>query len=143
MTKARRQTERLARYREVLEQMLADGRAYRCYASKDELETLRDAQIARNEKPRYDGRWRPEHARGKTPPVGVHPVFRFRNPDDGDVAWNDLVKGPISISNRELDDLVIARSVEPTYNFASGRCADMRISHGLAARDASTHTPRG
>ena len=114
-----RQTERLTRYSEVLEQMLADGRAYRCYASKDELEALREAQIARNEKPRYDGRWRPENARGKTPPEGVQPVFRFRNPDDGDVEWNDLVKGPISISNRELDDLVIARSDwMPTYNFA-------------------------
>ena len=139
-----RQTERLARYREVLEQMLADGRAYRCYASKEELEALREAQIARNEKPRYDGRWRPEHARGKTPPPGVQPVFRFRNPDDGDVAWNDLVKGPISISNRELDDLVIARSDwMPTYNFAVVvDDADMRISHVLRGEEHINNTPR-
>ena len=139
-----RQTERLTRYREVLEQMLADGRAYRCYASKEELETLREAQIARNEKPRYDGRWRPEHARDKTPPAGVQPVFRFRNPDDGDVAWNDLVKGPINISNRELDDVVIARSDwMPTYNFAVVvDDADMRISHVLRGEEHINNTPR-
>ena len=139
-----RQTERLTRYREVLEQMLADGRAYRCYASKEELEALREAQIARNEKPRYDGRWRPEHARGKTPPEGVQPVFRFRNPDDGDVAWNDLVKGPINISNRELDDLVIARSDwMPTYNFSVVvDDGDMRISHVLRGEEHINNTPR-
>jgi glutamyl-tRNA synthetase len=139
-----RQTERLTRYREVLEQMLADGRAYRCYATKDELEALREAQIARNEKPRYDGRWRPENARGKTPPEGVQPVFRFRNPDDGDVEWNDLVKGPISISNRELDDLVIARSDGmPTYNFAVVvDDADMRISQVLRGEEHINNTPR-
>ena len=139
-----RQTERLTRYREVLEQMLADGRAYRCYASKDELEALREAQIARNEKPRYDGRWRPENARGKTPPADVQPVFRFRNPDDGDVEWNDLVKGPISISNRELDDLVIARSDwMPTYNFAvTVDDADMRISHVMRGEEHINNTPR-
>ena len=139
-----RQTERLTRYREVLEQMLADGRAYRCYASKEELEALREAQIARNEKPRYDGRWRPEHAPDKTPPAGVQPVFRFRNPDDGDVAWNDLVKGPINISNRELDDLVIARSDwMPTYNFAVVvDDADMRISHVLRGEEHINNTPR-
>ncbi|MGZ8994768.1 MAG: glutamate--tRNA ligase, partial [Burkholderiaceae bacterium] len=139
-----RQTERLARYREVIEQMLADGRAYRCYASKEELEALREEQIARNEKPRYDGRWRPEYARGKALPAGVQPVFRFRNPDDGDVAWNDLVKGPISISNHELDDLVIARSDwMPTYNFAVVvDDADMRISHVLRGEEHINNTPR-
>ncbi|MGZ9058937.1 MAG: glutamate--tRNA ligase [Burkholderiaceae bacterium] len=139
-----RQTQRLARYREVLEQMLADGRAYRCYASKEELELLREAQVARNEKPRYDGRWRPENARNKTPPEGVHPVYRFRNPDNGDVEWNDLVKGPISISNRELDDLVIARSDwMPTYNFAVVvDDADMLISHVLRGEEHINNTPR-
>ena len=139
-----RQTQRLARYREVLEQMLADGRAYRCYASKEELEALRESQAARNEKPRYDGRWRPENARGKTPPEGVQPVFRFRNPDDGSVEWNDLVKGPISISNRELDDLVIARSDwMPTYNFAVVvDDADMQISHVMRGEEHINNTPR-
>ena len=139
-----RQTERLPRYREVLERMLADGRAYRCYASKEELEALREAQIARNEKPRYDGRWRPENVRGKTPPAGVKPVFRFRNPDDGDVEWNDLVKGPISISNREMDDLIIARGDwMPTYNFAVVvDDADMRISHVMRGEEHINNTPR-
>lgn len=139
-----RQTEQLPRYREVLEQMLADGRAYRCYASKEELETLRAAQIARGEKPRYDGRWRPENARGMKPPAGVASVFRFRNPDDGEVEWDDLVKGPITISNRELDDLVIARSdFVPTYNFAVVvDDADMRISHVLRGEEHINNTPR-
>ncbi|MGH6610049.1 MAG: glutamate--tRNA ligase [Burkholderiaceae bacterium] len=139
-----RQTERLPHYREVLEQMLADGRAYRCYASKEELEALRTEQTARGEKPRYDGRWRPENSHDKTPPAGVAPVFRFCNPDDGDVEWNDLVKGPITISNHELDDLVIARSdYVPTYNFAVVvDDADMRISHVLRGEEHINNTPR-
>jgi glutamyl-tRNA synthetase len=139
-----RQTERLPRYRAMLEQMLADGRAYRCYASKEELEALRAAQTARGEKPRYDGRWRPENARGVTPPAAVAPVFRFRNPDDGEVEWNDLVKGPITISNQELDDLVIARSdFVPTYNFAVVvDDADMMISHVMRGEEHINNTPR-
>ena len=94
-----RQTDRLPRYAAAIERLLAEGKAYRCYASREELDALREAQMARGEKPRYDGRWRPENARGKTPPAGVTPVIRFRNPDDGEVAWNDLVKGPITIAN--------------------------------------------
>jgi glutamyl-tRNA synthetase len=139
-----RQTERLARYREVIEQLLAQGKAYRCYASKAELEALREQQMARGEKPRYDGRWRPEIAQGKTPPAGVTPVIRFRNPDHGAVAWNDLVKGPIVVSNSELDDLVIARSdMMPTYNFAVVvDDIDMRITHVLRGDDHVNNTPR-
>lgn len=138
------QTDRLARYREIVDAMLADGRAYRCYASKDELEELRTAQMARGDKPRYDGRWRPENARGRTPPDGVSPVIRFRNPDQGDVAWNDLVKGPISIGNAELDDLVILRGDGvPTYNFAVVvDDIDMRITHVLRGDDHVNNTPR-
>ena len=107
---------------------------------------MREAQRARGEKPRYDGRWRPEP--GKVLPAvpsGVPPVVRFRNPADGGVvSWNDLVKGPISISNRELDDLVIARADgTPTYNF----CVvvddwDMRISHVIRGDDHVNNTPR-
>jgi glutamyl-tRNA synthetase len=104
-----RQTDRLARYAEVIERLIAEGKAYRCYASREELDALREAQMARGDKPRYDGRWRPGNAAGLTPPAGVAPVIRFRNPDAGEVSWNDLVKGPISIANSELDDLVIAR----------------------------------
>jgi len=145
------QMQRLDRYREVIVGMLAEGTAYRCYCQPDELEVMREAQRARGEKPRYDGRWRPEP--GKVLPEvphGVAPVVRFRNPVDGDVTWNDLVKGPITISNRELDDLVIARpSTEPggigtpTYNF----CVvvddlDMRITHVIRGDDHVNNTPR-
>jgi len=140
-----RQTSRLPRYREAIEQLLASGRAYRCYASREELDALREAQMARGEKPRYDGRWRPENARGKVPPAGVAPVVRFRNPDAGEVAWNDLVKGPISIANSELDDLVIARGADlvPTYNFAVVvDDIDMKITHVLRGDDHVNNTPR-
>jgi glutamyl-tRNA synthetase len=139
-----RQTDRLPRYREVIERMLAEGSAYRCYATVEELEQMRQAQMARGEKPRYDGRWRPENARGKTPPPGVTPVIRFRNPDAGEVAWNDLVKGPIVFSNAELDDLVIARADGvPTYNFAVVvDDIDMRITHVLRGDDHVNNTPR-
>jgi glutamyl-tRNA synthetase len=140
-----RQTERFARYRQVIDQLLAQGKAYKCYATVAELDAMREQQMARNEKPRYDGRWRPENARGKAPPPGVNPVIRFRNPDDGDVAWNDLVKGPISISNAELDDLVIARGADlvPTYNFAVVvDDIDMRITHVLRGDDHVNNTPR-
>ena len=138
------QMQRMDRYREVLDDMLARGLAYRCYTTPAELDALRVEQMARGEKPRYDGRWRPENAQGRTPPDGVAPVFRFRNPDDGVVAWNDAVKGPIEIANRELDDLVIARADgTPTYNF----CVvvddlDMRITHVIRGDDHVNNTPR-
>jgi glutamyl-tRNA synthetase len=139
-----RQTGRLARYHAAIERLLADGMAYHCYASREELDALREAQMARGEKPRYDGRWRPENARGLTPPAGVKPVVRFRNPDAGDVGWNDLVKGPISFSNQELDDLIIARGDGvPTYNFAVVvDDIDMAITHVLRGDDHVNNTPR-
>jgi glutamyl-tRNA synthetase len=139
-----RQTERLAHYRAAIDRLLAAGKAYHCYASKDELDALREQQMARGEKPRYDGRWRPENARGKAPPTGVAPVVRFRNPDHGEVGWNDLVKGPISIANAELDDLVIARGDGvPTYNFAVVvDDIDMGITHVLRGDDHVNNTPR-
>lgn len=139
-----RQTQRLARYRAVADTLLAQGHAYRCYASKAELDQIREAQTARGEKPRYDGRWRPENARGTTPPAGITPVIRFRNPDDGEVGWNDLVKGPIAIANAELDDLVILRGDGvPTYNFAVVvDDIDMAITHVLRGDDHVNNTPR-
>jgi glutamyl-tRNA synthetase len=139
-----RQTARLARYAEVIDRLLAAGRAYRCYASREELDELRAQQTARGEKPRYDGRWRPERAKGRPVPADVTPVIRFRNPDEGVVLWNDLVKGPIGISNTELDDLVIARSDGvPTYNFAVVvDDIDMRITHVLRGDDHVNNTPR-
>src|SRR2546430_507511 len=111
--------QRLPRYKAVLDDMLERGLAYRCYTTPQELEALRAEQMARGEKPRYDGRWRPENLRpGQTPPAGVAPVFRFKNPAQGSVAWDDQVKGHIEIGNVELDDLVIVRSDGvPTYNF--------------------------
>jgi glutamyl-tRNA synthetase len=139
-----RQMERLPRYRAVAEQLIAAGRAYLCYASKEDLDAMRDAQRARGEKPRYDGRWRPENAHGKTPPAGVTPVVRFRNPDEGTVGWHDLVKGPIEIANRELDDLVILRADGvPTYNFGVVvDDIDMQITHVIRGDDHVNNTPR-
>jgi len=139
------QMQRLDRYRQVIDQMLAAGTAYHCYCSTEELDAMREAQRARGEKPRYDGRWRPEPGKTLPPvPAGVRPVVRFRNPVDGDVTWDDMVKGPITISNRELDDLIIARpDGTPTYNF----CVvvddwDMQISHVIRGDDHVNNTPR-
>jgi len=104
------QMQRLARYGEIVEQLLREDKAYHCYASKEELDAMREGQRARGEKPRYDGRWRPENAKGKTPPPGVAPVVRFKNPIEGEVILDDLVKGTIVVQNTELDDLVILRA---------------------------------
>jgi glutamyl-tRNA synthetase len=139
------QMQRMDRYREVLAQLQASGQVYPCYMSVEELDALRERQMAAKEKPRYDGTWRPEP--GKTlPPVppGVQPVMRFRNPLAGVVAWDDKVKGRIEIRNAELDDLVIARpDGTPTYNF----CVvvddiDMRITHVIRGDDHVNNTPR-
>jgi glutamyl-tRNA synthetase len=139
------QMQRMDRYREVIAQMLVDGAAYHCYCSPEEVEAMRNRQRDAGEKPRYDGTWRPEP--GKVLPAvpdGVKPVVRFRNPLEGDVSWDDAVKGTITISNRELDDLVIARpDGTPTYNF----CVvvddwDMRITHVIRGDDHVNNTPR-
>jgi glutamyl-tRNA synthetase len=139
------QMQRMDRYKEVIGQMLSAGTAYHCYTSKDELDALRAEQEARKEKPRYDGRWRPEA--GKTlpsVPPGIEPVVRFKNPTTGVVAWDDQVKGRIEISNTELDDFIIARADgTPTYNF----CVvvddwDMGISHVIRGDDHVNNTPR-
>ena len=139
------QMKRMDRYREVIAQMLAAGTAYHCYCSPDEVEAMRERQRAAGEKPRYDGTWRPEP--GKTlPPVpeGRKPVVRFKNPLDGEVSWEDAVKGRITIANREMDDLVIARpDGTPTYNF----CVvvddwDMKITHVIRGDDHVNNTPR-
>lgn len=139
------QMQRMERYREVIADMLRQGTAYYCYSSPQELDAMREAQRARGEKPRYDGRWRPERDKALPPaPEGVKPVVRFRNPLDGEVTWHDFVKGTITISNRELDDLIIARpDGTPTYNF----CVvvddwDMRITHVIRGDDHVNNTPR-
>ena len=139
------QMQRMARYRQVIGEMLAAGTAYHCYMSIEELDALRVQQEARKEKPRYDGRWRPEPDKAlPTPPSGVQPVVRFRNPLDGVVAWDDLVKGRIEFANGELDDFIIARADgTPTYNF----CVvvddrDMDITHVIRGDDHVNNTPR-
>ncbi len=139
------QTQRMDRYKAVIQQMLEAGTAYPCYTTPAELEALRAEQTARGDKPRYDGRWRPEAGKTLPPvPVGINPVIRFRNPIDGVVAWNDLVKGRIEISNAEMDDLIIARGDgTPTYNF----CVvvddwDMGITQVIRGDDHVNNTPR-
>ncbi len=140
------QMKRLTRYREVAQQLIGQGHAYYDYASKEELEILREQQSARGEKPRYDGRWRPENAQrlGLSKPEGVTPVVRFRNPDDGVVTFDDLVKGPITVANAELDDLVLVRSDGiPTYNFGVVvDDIDMNITHVIRGDDHVNNTPR-
>ncbi len=138
------QSDRLERYQKVAEQLLLENQAYWCYATNQELAEMRTKQKSAGIKPRYDGRWRPENAAGKSPPFGIKPVLRFKNPDEGFVTWNDLVKGQISVANRELDDLIIMRADgTPTYNF--GVVVDdwdMKISHVIRGDDHVNNTPR-
>jgi glutamyl-tRNA synthetase len=135
------QTHRFPRYREVIERMLAEGTAYHCYCTKERLEQLRNEQTARKEKPRYDGRCREGVA---NPPKDVPPVVRFRNPVDGAVVVEDLIRGRVVFENRELDDLIIARSDgTPTYNFTVVvDDMDMKITHVIRGDDHLNNTPR-
>ncbi|CAN4272935.1 GlnS Glutamyl- and glutaminyl-tRNA synthetases [Methylophilaceae bacterium] len=139
------QMQRMETYKKMLQTMLDAGTAYYCYSSKEELEALRESQMQQGLKPRYDGKWRPES--GKTLPaipVDISPVVRFRNPQTGVVAWDDLVKGRIEIANAELDDLIIARADgTPTYNF----CVvvddfEMGITQVIRGDDHVNNTPR-
>jgi len=134
------QTQRFDRYKEVIRGMLDDGTAYHCYCTKQELDAMREGQIARKEKPRYTGICRDR----TTPREGVNPVVRFRNPTDGAVVVEDLVHGSVTFQNTELDDLIIARSDStPTYNF----CVvvddmDMNVTHVIRGDDHLNNTPR-
>ena len=139
------QMQRMETYKKVLQTMLYAGTAYHCYSSKEELEALRESQMQQGAKPRYDGKWRPEV--GKTLPdipQNIPPVIRFKNPQTGVVAWDDLVKGRIEIANAELDDLIIARADgTPTYNF----CVvvddfEMGITQVIRGDDHVNNTPR-
>ncbi|MBC3936981.1 glutamate--tRNA ligase [Undibacterium sp. CY7W] len=139
------QMQRMDRYRAVLADMLAQGTAYYCYSSPEEVEAMRERQRAAGDKPRYDGTWRPEAGKTLPPvPADCKPVIRFKNPLDGDVSWNDVVKGTITISNKELDDLVIARpDGTPTYNFCVAIDDwDMQITHVIRGDDHVNNTPR-
>ena len=135
------QTDRLALYREHVERLLREDKAYLCYCTREELEAMRAAKRARGEKPRYDGRCR---RRTGSPPAGVDPVVRFKNPAAGTVVFDDLVRGTVAFDNRELDDLVIARSDGlPTYNFGVVvDDLDMDISHVVRGDDHVMNTPR-
>ncbi len=134
------QTQRFDRYREVIRQMIEAGSAYHCYCTKEELDALREQQIARKEKPRYPGICRDR----SEPRPGVQPVVRFRNPTEGAVVVEDLVHGTVTFQNAELDDLIIARSDgTPTYNF----CVvvddmDMGVTHVIRGDDHLNNTPR-
>lgn len=135
------QTHRFDRYREVLQGLLREGRAYYCYCTREELEALRGEQMKHKEKPRYDGRYRDYQG---PPRDGVEPVVRFKNPLDGEVVVQDLIRGNIVFQNTELDDLIIARADgTPTYNF----CVvvddmDMGITHVIRGDDHINNTPR-
>ncbi len=134
------QTQRFDRYGEVIAQMLAAGKAYRCYCTKDELDQLRAEQMARKEKPRYDGRWRDRTDARE----GVEPVIRFKLPLSGTVTVRDQIYGDVAFQNGELDDFIIARSDgTPTYNF----CVvvddiDMGVTHVIRGDDHLNNTPK-
>ena len=134
------QTKRFDRYKEVVQTLLDNGQAYYCYCSKEELDAMREEQRAKGLKPRYDGRYR----NTQEPVPGVDPVVRFKNPLDGDVVIDDLVKGKIVISNTELDDLIIARSDgTPTYNLTVVvDDLDMEMTHVIRGDDHINNTPR-
>ncbi len=135
------QTQRFDRYREVVQQLLDSGHAYYCYCTHEELERMRAEQIARKEKPRYDGRCRHKNRR---PGPGEHPVIRFRNPQEGSVVVDDLIRGRVVVDNRELDDLILVRSDgTPTYNLTVVvDDMDMEITHVIRGDDHLNNTPR-
>ena len=134
------QTKRFDRYEEIIQQLLDEGKAYRCYCSIEELDAMREAQKSRGEKPRYDGTWRDR----TDYPEGAPYVIRFKNPLDGSVLINDLVRGDIEIQNTELDDLIIARTDgSPTYNFTVVvDDMDMNVTHVIRGDDHINNTPR-
>ena len=135
------QTDRVPLYQEHVQRLLREDRAYRCYCSREELDAIRAAQRERGEKPRYDGRCR---RRTGPPPADIDPVIRFRNPLDGQVVFDDLVRGTVAFDNDELDDLVIARADGmPTYNFGVVvDDLDMNVSHVIRGDDHVMNTPR-
>ncbi|MFK3617579.1 glutamate--tRNA ligase, partial [Coxiella burnetii] len=134
------QSQRMDRYREVIEQLVKSDDAYRCYCSKERLIELRNTQLKNKQKPRYDGFCRDKAPRQSNEPF----VIRFRNPVEGAVVFDDLIRGTISIDNRELDDLIIARSDGgPTYNLTVVVDDwDMKITHVIRGDDHINNTPR-
>jgi len=134
------QTHRFERYKSVIQQLLEEGKAYPCYCSKERLDDLREEQMKAKIKPRYDGCCRHlEHY-----PLDKPHVVRFKNPQQGSVIFNDLIKGKIEVSNSELDDLIIARTDgTPTYNFTVViDDFDMKITQVIRGDDHVNNTPR-
>ncbi|MBK5939272.1 glutamate--tRNA ligase [Halochromatium roseum] len=133
------QTERFERYQTVIDELLDKGLAYRCDCPKERLERLRDKQMAARVKPRYDG-----HCRGRQIDPEQPHVVRFKNPVDGAVIVEDLIRGRVPFANAELDDLIIRRSDgSPTYNLTVVvDDAEMQISHVIRGDDHLTNTPR-
>jgi len=133
------QTHRFDRYNEVIDELLAKGLAYRCNCSKERLENLREEQMAAKQKPRYDG-----HCRDREVSADEPHVIRFRNPTEGEVTFTDLVRGKITVSNSELDDLIIRRSDgSPTYNLTVVvDDHDMGITQVIRGDDHINNTPR-
>ncbi len=134
------QTDRFARYNEVIQQLMDKGLAYRCYCTREELDAMREEAMKRKEKPRYDARCRTRSEARE----GVEPVIRFKNPTDGVVVVEDLIKGKVAFQNTELDDLIIARSDgTPTYNLTVVVDDwDMGITHVIRGDDHLNNTPR-
>ena len=134
------QTHHFDRYKEIIQQLIAQGDAYYCYCSKDELEQLRTEQMANKEKPRYNGKCRD----AQVVELAREPVIRFKNPVDGVVTIPDLVKGDIVVANKELDDLIIARGDgTPTYNLTVVvDDMDMKVTHVIRGDDHINNTPR-
>lgn len=134
------QTQRFDRYKELIQKLLDEGKAYKCFMSSEELDAIREKQMANGEKPRYPGTWRDRTDHPSDQPFAI----RFKNPLDGVVTINDHIRGKIDISNTELDDLIIQRSDgAPTYNF----CVvvddwDMGITHVVRGEDHINNTPR-
>ncbi|OOY44035.1 glutamate--tRNA ligase [Solemya velum gill symbiont] len=133
------QTERFEHYDAAIDKLLESGQAYRCNCSKERLDEIRDEQMRNKQKPRYDG-----HCREAQVSTDEPHVIRFRNPDDGDVCFTDLVRGELAFSNNELDDLIIRRTDgSPTYNLTVVvDDADMEITHVIRGDDHLNNTPR-
>ncbi|MBN2690025.1 MAG: glutamate--tRNA ligase [Gammaproteobacteria bacterium] len=134
------QMERMERYKQVIQQLLDEDKAYKCYCSKDRLQDLREKQMEQKIKPKYDGLCRTKDPKDPNRPY----VIRFKNPQEGEVVFQDAVQGEIRIKNSELDDLIIARSDgTPTYNFTVVvDDMDMRMTHVIRGADHINNTPR-
>jgi len=134
------QSERFPLYKQKVQQLLDAGKAYRCYCTPEELDRKREQAMAEGRKPKYDGT-----CRNLSEPVEGKPfVVRFRSPENGITTFNDLIKGPISVNNDELDDIIIQRSDgTPTYNFVVVvDDAEMGITHVIRGDDHVNNTPR-